>query len=129
VTSGLLLDTHILLWSRTKPEMLTAGEVRIIEAAHVRYVSCVTLWELAILMGLRRIEANERVLEVPEGYDLLNVAPIHCKAVARLPQHHRDPFDRMLIAQAQSEDVALLTRDTAMTAYASHATIIRYPEA
>jgi len=128
VTSNLLLDTHILLWSRTEPETLSAGERRAIEDAQVRYVSCVTLWEFAILIGLGRIEANERLLEVPEGYELLPVSPEHCKALAKLPRHHRDPFDRMLVAQAQSENVPLLTRDRAMTAYSAAATILRYPE-
>lgn len=128
MTSSLLLDTHILLWSRTEPETLRAGERRVIEDAQIRYVSCVTLWEFGILIGLGRIEANERLLEVPEGYELLPVSPQHCKAFAKLPRHHRDPFDRMLVAQAQSEHVPLLTRDRAMTAYGAYATILRLPE-
>jgi PIN domain nuclease of toxin-antitoxin system len=128
VTSGVLVDTHILLWMRIGPETLTAGELRTIESAQIRYVSCVTLWEFGILIGLGRIEANERLLDVPEGYDLLPVSPGHCKVFARLPRHHRDPFDRMLIAQAQSEQVPLLTRDRVMTAYSEQATILRYPE-
>jgi PIN domain nuclease of toxin-antitoxin system len=129
VTSGILVDTHILLWIRTEPEILRAGELRTIESAQIRYVSCVTLWEFGILIGLGRVEANERLLDVPEGYDLLPISPAHCKAFAELPRHHRDPFDRMLIAQAQSEHIPLLTRDRAMTAYRNEATILRFPEA
>jgi PIN domain nuclease of toxin-antitoxin system len=128
VTPGLLVDTHILLWTRTEPEILRSGELRAIELAQVRYVSAVTLWEFGILIGLGRIEANERLLDVPEGYDLLPISPAHCKAFAKLPRHHRDPFDRMLIAQAQSEQVPLLTRDRALTAYSEQATILRFPE-
>jgi PIN domain nuclease of toxin-antitoxin system len=127
VTSGLLIDTHILLWARTDPETLTPGERRTIESALIRYVSAVTLWEFAILIGLGRIEASEHLLDVPDGYDLLPISPAHCKAVAKLPRRHRDPFDRMLIAQAQAEHVPLLTRDQAMTAYAEQATILRFP--
>jgi PIN domain nuclease of toxin-antitoxin system len=129
VTLGLLVDTHILLWTRTEPEILRSAELRAIESAQVRYVSAVTLWEFGILIGLGRIEADERLLEVPEGYDLLPVSPTHCKAFAKLPRHHRDPFDRMLIAQAQSEQVPLLTRDRAMAAYSEQATILRFPGA
>ena len=129
MTSGLLVDTHILLWARTDPEILRSGELQAIESAQVRYVSAVTLWEFGILIGLGRIEANERLLEVPEGYELLPISPHHCKTFAKLPRHHRDPFDRMLIAQAHSEHLSLLTRDRAMTAYSEQATILSFPEA
>ncbi len=126
--SGVLVDTHILLWSRTDPEELTDGERRVIEMAPLRYVSCVTLWEFGILVGLRRIEAREGLFSVPEGYELLPISPAHCETYAALPRHHRDPFDRMLIAQAQYEQVTLLTRDRAMLGYADQATILRFPE-
>jgi PIN domain nuclease of toxin-antitoxin system len=128
MTSGVLVDTHIVLWSRTEPEELTDGERRVIDAAPVRYVSCVTLWEFGILIGLGRIEAREGLFAVPEGYELLPISAAHCRSVSRLPRHHRDPFDRMLVAQAQTEQVALLTRDRAMLGYADHATILRFPE-
>ena len=129
MTTALLVDTHILLWARTEPEILRAGELRAIQTAEARFVSAVTLWEFGILIGLGRIEANERLLDVPEGYDLLPISPAHCRMVARLPRLHRDPFDRMLIAQAQSEGVTLLTRDRTMLAYSEHAMILRCPEA
>ena len=128
MTGGILVDTHILLWLRTGPEILQTGELRAIEAAANRYVSAVTLWEFAILIGLGRIEANERLMDVPEGFDLLPVLSTHCQSFARLPRHHGDPFDRMLIAQAQSERLFLLTRDRTMLSYAEQATILRFPE-
>ena len=56
-------------------------------------------------------------LDVPEGFELLPVLPDHCKALVALPRRHRDPFDRMLIAQARAEHLALLTRDKAIIAY------------
>lgn len=117
--SGLVVDSHILLWARTHPETLTSGERRVIEDAQIRYVSAVTLWEFAILVGLGRIEPRERLLDVPDGYDLLPISPDHCKAYAALPLHHRDPFDRMLVAQAQTERVSLLTRDRQLRLTAS----------
>jgi PIN domain nuclease of toxin-antitoxin system len=128
VTGGILVDTHILLWARTGPEILQTGELRAIEAARNRYVSAVSLWEFAILIGLGRIEANRRLMDVPEGFDLLPILPTHCQSFAALPRHHGDPFDRMLIAQAQSERLSLLTRDRAMLSYTEHATILRFPE-
>ena len=129
MTSGLLVDTHILLWARTNPETLTSGERSTIEGARIRYVSAVTLWEFAILIGLARIEPRDQLLEVPDGYDLLPILPAHCKAMTKLPQHHRDPFDRMLVAQAQVEGLPLLTRDRTMRAYGEQATILRFPSA
>jgi PIN domain nuclease of toxin-antitoxin system len=129
VTVPVLIDTHIFLWVRIGPEKLTAGELSAIESAQLRYVSAVTLWEFGILIGLGRIEPNERLLEVPSGYDLLPILPAHCKAYAGLPRRHRDPFDRMLVAQAQSEHLPLLTRDRAIAAYREQATILRFPEA
>jgi len=115
--ASLLVDTHILLWSRTEPETLTAGERRALDSAQRRYVSCVTLWEFGILIGLGRIEANMRLLDVPEGYDLLQITPAHCGAYAELPLHHRDPFDRMLVAQARVEGLSIVSADPALAQY------------
>jgi PIN domain nuclease of toxin-antitoxin system len=81
------------------------------------YVSAVTLWEIAILISLGRVAADERLLEVADGYELLPVRPDHCKALIALPRRHRDPFDRMLIAQARCENLTLLTRDQAIIGY------------
>ncbi len=127
MSDALLLDTHLLLWARTEPEKLTAGETNAIVSARTRLISAVSLWEFGILIGLGRIGNNEGLMDVPQGYDLLPIKPEHCKALARLPRHHRDPFDRMLIAQAQTEQAVLLTRDRTMTSYRDHATILRNP--
>jgi len=128
VNGGLLIDTHILLWARTEPEKLTVGETNTLISAQLRYVSAVCLWEFAILMGLGRIEANTGLLEVPTGYDLLPISHEHCRALLELSRHHRDPFDRMLVAQARSERIPLLSRDRRIAAYGDEATILRFPE-
>jgi PIN domain nuclease of toxin-antitoxin system len=117
LTASLLLDTHIVIWLRTAPRRLTSREMRALDAARLRHVSAVTLWEIAVLMGLGRIGSDERVLEAPDGFELLPVRPEHCKALLALPQRHRDPFDRMLIAQARVENLMLLTRDRAIIDY------------
>jgi PIN domain nuclease of toxin-antitoxin system len=80
-------------------------------------MSAVSLWEIAILMALDRVARDQRLSAVPDGFDLLPVLPDHCRALVALPRRHRDPFDRMLIAQARAERLALLTRDRAIIAY------------
>jgi len=117
VIAALLVDTHLVLWARVVPERLTIDERRALDGARSCYVSAVSLWEIAILMALDRIARDERLLAVPDGFDLLPVLPDHCKALVALPRRHSDPFDRMLIAQARAERLALLTRDRAIIAY------------
>ena len=115
--AAILVDTHLVLWARIAPERLSTGERRALDDARSCYVSAVSLWELAILMALERIAQDQRLLAVPDGFDLLPVLPDHCRALVALPRRHRDPFDRMLIAQARAEHLALLTRDSAIIAY------------
>ncbi len=115
--AALLVDTHLVLWARVAPERLTAGERRALDDARSCYMSAVSLWEIAILISLDRIARDQRLLVVPDGFDLLPVLPDHCKALVELPRRHRDPFDRMLIAQARAERLALLTRDRAIIDY------------
>jgi PIN domain nuclease of toxin-antitoxin system len=117
VIAALLVDTHLVLWARVAPERLTADERRALDGARSCYMSAVSLWEIAILMALDRVAQDPRLLMVPDGFDLLPVLPDHCKELVALPLRHRDPFDRMLIAQARAERLALLTRDRAIIAY------------
>ncbi len=117
MSRSLLLDTHILLWLRGPAGLLSEGERRIIDQAPVRYVSAASLWEIAILASLGRIQADDRLYALPQGLELLPVEARHCRELAHLPQIHRDPFDRMLIAQARTDDLALLTRDTKIITY------------
>jgi PIN domain nuclease of toxin-antitoxin system len=119
LTTSILIDTHIVVWMRTAPQRLTEGERRTLDTARSRRVSAVTLWEIAILMGLGRVGGDERLLDVPSGFELLPVRPDHCKVLLALPPRHRDPFDRMLIAQARFENLSLLTRDRAIIDYGS----------
>jgi PIN domain nuclease of toxin-antitoxin system len=120
LTAAVLVDTHIVLWVRIAPERLTAPERRALEAAHFRYVSSVALWEIAILMTLDRVDQDQRLFHIPDGFDLLPIRPEHCTALIGLPKLYRDPFDRMLIAQARAEDMPGLTRDKAIIAYRGH---------
>ena len=124
VTIAILVDTHIVLWARITPEKLSPEERGALDAAQLRFISAVTLWEIAILMTLGRVGSNERLLHLPDGFDLLPVRPEHCRTLLALPRLHGDPFDRMLIAQARSEELGLLTRDKAIMEYGPHGALI-----
>jgi PIN domain nuclease of toxin-antitoxin system len=117
MTMAILIDTHILLWLRAAPDRLTENERRAIEKAPCRYISAVSSWEIATLIGLDRIENDHRLFDLPMGFDLLPVTPGHCKTLLELPSLHRDPFDRMLIAQARTDALLLLTRDSKIISY------------
>lgn len=114
---SLLLDTHMLLWLRGPAGLLSEGERRLIDEAPVRFVSAASFWEIAVLAGLGRIPADDRLFTLSQGLELLPVEPHHCRELALLPPIHRDPFDRMLIAQARTDDLLLLTRDRRIIDY------------
>lgn len=113
----LLLDTHALVWwdNDRLPQRVTAS----IQAAAAVYVSAVTAWEIAIKTGLGKIVARGTVAEAIADYrfSALPVTVEHADAVRALPLHHRDPFDRLLVVQAQIEGLTLVTRDPAFAAY------------
>jgi PIN domain nuclease of toxin-antitoxin system len=129
VTGSILVDTHFILWLRVAPRALTRSERDLIENCPRLHVSIVSFWEIAIMQTVGRLRKDTALLETPPGFELLTVRQTHCRAYAALPIHHRDPFDRMLIAQAQVEHVPLLTRDRRIADYSSDATILRFPEA
>lgn len=116
----LLLDTHVLLWAFNEPEELSdRAREAIVDPANAVYVSAVTVWEAGIKQALGKLRgADDLVSRVREqGLDELPVELEHAAAAARLPAHHSDPFDRMLVAQAQLEGLTLVTRDLRLQAY------------
>lgn len=124
MTAALLLDTHILLWVRAAPDRLLPVERALIDGASLRLISAVSLWEIATLMGLGRIANDQALLDVPAGFELLPIQPEHCAVYAALPRLHRDPFDRMLIAQSRCEQVPLLTRDKMIPLYGEEGALL-----
>jgi PIN domain nuclease of toxin-antitoxin system len=119
----LLLDTQLLLWAAGQPERLPTAARRMIEDARNQLmVSAASLWEVAIKSGLRRgdFRADARLLRrglLDNGYEELAIAGEHAVAIASLPPIHRDPFDRMLVAQSAVEGILLLTADSAVAQY------------
>lgn len=120
-----LLDTHLLLWALSKPSKLSAATRKRIIAAEV-YVSAASIWEISIKSGAGKLSADpDRVLAAiePAGFILLPISGEHAAKVAQLPLLHKDPFDRMLVAQASVEPMLLLTNDEVLRGYGSFVTV------
>jgi len=119
----LLLDTHLLLWASGQSNRLTpAARVYIEDPDNLLLFSAGSLWEIAIKRGLGRDDLNvdPRLLRrglLDVGYDELAITGEHALAVASLPPIHRDPFDRILIAQSFVEGIVLLTADRRVAQY------------
>ena len=116
----LLLDTHIALWLvRDAPE-LSAQARRLILAAEAVFVSSVSIWEATIKVATGKLPLEPARLEsqlLAAGVQPLPLTWAHARALHGLPMHHRDPFDRMLVVQAMSEPLHLLTHDAALVPY------------
>ena len=117
---NLLLDTHVFIWAVDDDPKLSATTWSTIEEADAVYVSSASIWEATIKYQLGKLKiAPERLVDAVAGSGFLEL-PIrlrHAAAVARLPQIHRDPFDRLLLAQAISEPLHFLTADDKLTQY------------
>ena len=115
---NLLLDTHVLIWW-DEGRRLSAGARRAIGSAEAVYVSAASAWEIAIKIGLGRLRPTRTVEQAAadSGFLELPVTFRHAELVAQLPAHHRDPFDRLLVAQAEAERLTLVTRDPVFQRY------------
>ena len=116
----LLLDTHIFIWAVMDNRKLTRAARKIILDADDVFVSAASIWEAAIKAGLGKLDADVDLLisEIESsGFIELPVRAAHAAMVRKLPDIHRDPFDRLLIAQAVSEPLRLITSDVHLAAY------------
>jgi len=113
----LLLDTHTFVWWSL--DKLPKRVVNRIQQAEFVYVSAVTGWEIAIKQSLAKLLGNAGTATLIEryGFSPLEVSFEHTDAVRALAQHHGDPFDRMLVAQAIVEELVLVTKDERIAAY------------
>jgi PIN domain nuclease of toxin-antitoxin system len=116
----LLLDTHVLLWSVGDTDRLSSTAREVLSAGVVpAYVSAASVWELAIKRASGKLKAPDDLLEqiAVAKFGELGVTFEHAMRAGALPPHHGDPFDRMLVAQAQSEKLTLVTNDARIAAY------------
>jgi PIN domain nuclease of toxin-antitoxin system len=115
-----LLDTHVLVWWLTDARQLVAEARSVIGSpTNVVFVSAVSVWELRIkeTLGKVRLPLNFAAVLERQPFEQLSVTVTHAHALAQLPMHHRDPFDRMLIAQARSDGLTLLSHDQVVGEY------------
>jgi PIN domain nuclease of toxin-antitoxin system len=118
--TALLVDTHALLWWRGDHERLSARALEAIANPDASlYFSAASIWEMSIKQSKGKLDIPGSLLETMEqrGFIEIPVSSHHAMLAAVLPPHHADPFDRMLVAQAQSEGLTLVTRDARLSAY------------
>lgn len=116
----ILLDTHIYLWWLEDHIKLSSKARELIQSADEVYVSSASIWEAAIKISIGKLEADIASLAQQislNGFIELPVSAKHAVQIAQLPNHHRDPFDRMLVAQAMTEPLRLLSADAQVAQY------------
>jgi PIN domain nuclease of toxin-antitoxin system len=117
---NLLLDTHVLLWwLDDHPSLSENARTIIADGSNMVFVSAVVVWEIRIKQALGKLlipDSFRRVLD-QQSFEMLAITVDHAHAAGELPVHHRDPFDRMLIAQAKVEGFTVMTRDAIFETY------------
>jgi PIN domain nuclease of toxin-antitoxin system len=122
----LLLDTHVLLWALSRPAKLAAQTRKKIDEAEV-FVSAASIWEIGIKSALGKLNttAGEILAAVePAGFRMLSITGEHAAKAAELPPLHKDPFDRLLAAQAAIEPMILITNDRMLKGYGTFVTLV-----
>ena len=119
----LLLDSHAVLWYFHAPTRMSAAAIAAIESGETQpLISSASFWEIAIKAGLGKLTLSEPLSDIRDafvshGARVLDVTSDHAIAVQNLPQHHRDPFDRLLAVQALAEDLTVVSRDAVFDLY------------
>ena len=117
---NLLLDTHLLLWwLDASPDLSDAERKAIADPGNLIVVSAAVIWEVRIKQALGKLEIPADFYPVVknQGFEFLSITADHAYAAGGLPMHHRDPFDRMIIAQARLEKLRVMTRDDIFSRY------------
>ena len=114
-----LLDTHVLIWDTLGDPRLWDEHRLIMNSDERLFVSVASLWEIEVKIKVGKLALNEEFSEgvLQDPFEILSIDPAHALAAGRLPLHHRDSFDRMLVAQAQIEGLSILSADPALRAY------------
>lgn len=121
----MLLDTHVILWALSNDSRLSDKAIVTIKRAETKFYSSVNLWEIGIKLGLNRDDFqlqpdwSRSILQIMtlHRFKRIGIEPNHCERVAELPQHHKDPFDRMLIAQAIELQCPIISCDEKFDQY------------
>ena len=118
----ILLDTHSLIWFMYDDSQLSELALSEIKSEEKVYVSIVSLWEIAIKQSIGKINISNTIQEIADkcyeaDVSILPISAVHLDQIRQLPDIHRDPFDRLLISQAITEDLAIITRDTMISLY------------
>ena len=121
---NLLLDTHSLLWFLNEdPQLVPKAKALIEDSFNRKFVSMASCWEIAIKIGLNKHDLGEPVATflprelLVNKFDLLHIELVHALHVEKLPRHHRDPFDRLLVAQSMIEKIAIVSSDEKFDSY------------
>lgn len=123
----LLLDTHILLWCLQGSRRLSRQALTRILAAPTVYISSASIWEIAIKVsaGKLSLDWDELLVQIAQiGLQELAISHEHAARIRLLPNFHKDPFDRMLVAQAMCESMTLLTADRLLASYSNLVEVI-----
>lgn len=115
-----LVDTHAMLWALGEPAALsTVARDAIASPSNLVFVSSASLWECAIKASIGKLDLPEDFFDsIPEaGYEVMPIRISHLNIYRTLPMHHRDPFDRLLVAQARAEALVLISRDPEIAKY------------
>ncbi len=114
-----LLDSNVLLWLNLDPGRVPAGVIAELDAAEAVYFSAASAWELAIKQSLGKLRMSGSISAFVgrAGFLELAVTTKYAEAAAQLPMHHRDPFDRVIVAQAMSEGLVMITADRRLAKY------------
>jgi PIN domain nuclease of toxin-antitoxin system len=115
----LLLDTHVVLWWLDDDPRLSSDVANVLLSEPDVFVSSASIWEIAIKQALGKLEGPEDLPErvLTAQFSVLDITARHAIAAARLPPHHRDPFDRVIVAQAAVEGLTIATRDRDVERY------------
>jgi len=118
-----LIDTHVLIWCLNGDSALPSKWVKILDIAeNIPVVSMVSLWEISIKMSLKKLEITTTLEQIhtyitSNGFEILSINLAHLNTLLTLPHHHKDPFDRLLIAQAFTENLSIISADRHFGSY------------
>ena len=117
---NLLLDTHVLIWTlENNPRLSASAREAIVDGENLVFVSAVSVWEISVKQAMGKLDVPDNLIEVIQihRFTPLEINLQHAHLAGRLPAIHKDPFDRMLIAQSILEKLTIVTRDQIMNQY------------